>query len=111
MYLCSWTHDYLFSLAEFRDDIGRETKGLAHEFRRRKCEPLKPTISAETKEHNYKSMLLYLGEADILETIYHVPNHERYSKPVTCWMETYPCRKFRGSEVSCYQYSQGNDLH
>ena len=26
-------------------------------------------------------------------------------------MGTYPCQKFRGSEVLCCQYSQGNDLH
>ena len=47
--LFSRTHDYLFSLAEFCDDVSRETKGLAHKFRRRKCEPLKPTISTEPK--------------------------------------------------------------
>lgn len=39
----------MFSLAEFCDDIGRETKGLGYKFRRRKREPLKPTISTETK--------------------------------------------------------------
>jgi hypothetical protein len=40
IYLGSRTHDHLFGLAERCDDLVRNTKDRADDFRRRKCEPL-----------------------------------------------------------------------